>query len=493
MRINDFEQMQQNLEQMKSNLENIKRIEPMEPVKKKRLKKGRRAVEKKKNKIKCASIARIAKEEQIIVLTTIVIVAITCIFSTTIFAKTMAENVIEKQEVVAENEVEAQVTQNSQDLQEDNSEPAEENIEKQALPINAQGQLMLETNQNAIELEEILMENVSVLKSKEYAEEERPIEFETQYVENPNLPEGEEKITQNGVNGRQQVTVIKSYENNEMVSENILEAIPIENATPQIVDKGTSKFLANNKVHLGDTMYVTEEVTLQSSAEDSAEEIVTILESLDVTLEELKEETWCKVTYDGLEGFVKSKYLTSAKVTPGIVDANRRQKIKMTLNEDIALNQSTDLTLEDYQKILSGNKSDKNHVLEENAEAFYNVDKNYHINGIFVASMAIHESGWGTSTIAQDKKNLFGYGAYDSSPYQSSFSFETYAEGIDLVARVLVKNYINEAGTPIYDDEVAKGSYYNGPTVSAVNIRYASDQNWHNKVYSYMEYLYHRL
>ena len=32
---------------------------------------------------------------------------------------------------------------------------------------------------------------------------------------------------------------------------------------------------------------------------------------------------------------------------------------------------------------------------------------NYHINGVFLASMAIHESGWGTSTIAKDKKNLF--------------------------------------------------------------------------------------
>ena len=460
MKINDFEQMQQNLEQMKNNLENMRRIEPSP---KKRLKKGRRAVEKKIN--------RIAREEQIIVLTTIVIVAITCVFSTTIFAKTMSDNMIEKQEIAMKSEIE----------------------ETQAQPVKVEGQLILESNENAIQLEEILMENVSVLKSKEYAEEERPIEFETKYVENPNLPEGEELVTQAGINGRQQVTVIKSYENNELVSENILDAIPIESATLQIVDKGTSKFLANNKVHLGDTMYVTEEVSLKANAEDSADEIVTILESLDVTLEELNGEDWCKVTYDGLEGFIKSKYLTSAKVTPGIVDANRRQKIKMTLSVDMPLNQSTDLTLEDYQKILSGNKSDKNNVIADNAEAFYKADKDYHMNGIFLASMAIHESGWGTSTISQNKKNLFGYGAYDSSPYESSFSFDTYAEGIDLVAKVLVKNYINEPGTPIYDSEEARGSYYNGPTISAVNIRYASDQNWHNKIYSYMEYLYNRL
>lgn len=107
--------------------------------------------------------------------------------------------------------------------------------------------------------------------------------------------------------------------------------------------------------------------------------------------------------------------------------------------------------------------------------------------------MAIHESGWATSTISKDKKNLFGYGAYDSSPYESSFSFETYAEGIELVAKVLVKNYINEPGTPIYENEVAKGSYYNEPTMEGVNVRYASDTNWHQKIYKYMEYLYNRL
>ncbi len=47
--------------------------------------------------------------------------------------------------------------------------------------------------------------------------------------------------------------------------------------------------------------------------------------------------------------------------------------------------------------------------------------KKYNINGIFLASIAIHESGWGTSQIANDKNNLFGYGSYDATPYESSF------------------------------------------------------------------------
>jgi len=337
------------------------------------------------------------------------------------------------------------------------------------------------------------MENVSILKSKEYAEEVRPIPFEIQYNENPNLPEGEEVIVQEGVEGIEQVTVIKSFENNNLVAENILQSIPMQNYIPQIVDVGTSKFLGDNKAHLGDIMYVTKEVVLKEKPDDSSKDVYVIYKSLDVRLKELVNEQWCKVNFDGLDGYIKCKDLTSCEVTPEILEENRIQRIKMEINKDMSLNHSTELTLEDYKRMLTGNSADRNNVIADNAEVFYNIDQVYNINGVFVAAMAIHESGWGTSTISKDKKNLFGYGAYDRSPYQSSFSFETYEEGIELVSKVLVKYYINKEGTPIYEGETAKGSYYNGPTVSDVNIRYASDQNWHNRVYSYMEYLYNRL
>lgn len=485
MKKSDFEEMQQNLKRMKHNLENIQYIEQTNPEKPKA--EGRRAVNKKVNKRSHLTLRRIAKEEHIIVMVTIAIVAFTFIFSTSIFAKTISENVTESQTVVKEQNEEMQATETNSINE--NQEQSEKNQEGQA----NHREVVLEKNENAIELEEILMENVSVLKSKEYTEEERPKPFQITYNENPNLPEGEEVVAQQGVDGRQQVKVIKSYENNSLVSEDILESVVIENDTPQVIDRGTSKFLANNKSHLGDTMYVTKEVTLMDHANDSATGVCTILQSLDVTLQELVSEEWCKINYDGLEGYVKCKDLTSSKVTPGIIEANRIQRIKMSVEENMPLNHATNLTLEDYKRMLSGNSADKNHVIEENAEVFYNMDKNYNMNGVFLASMAIHESGWATSTISKDKKNLFGYGAYDRSPYASSFAFETYAEGIELVAKVLVKNYINEPGTPIYENEVAKGTYYNGSTVSGVNIRYASDTNWHNKVYKYMQYLYNRL
>ena len=121
------------------------------------------------------------------------------------------------------------------------------------------------------------------------------------------------------------------------------------------------------------------------------------------------------------------------------------------------------------------------------------MDKKYNVNGIFLASMAIHESGWGTSQIASDKKNLFGYGSYDETPYESSYDFSDYSEGIETVAKSLANYYLNPSGTKISGGETAAAWYYNGPTLEGVNTRYASDKEWHKKVYSYMELLYNRL
>ena len=110
-----------------------------------------------------------------------------------------------------------------------------------------------------------------------------------------------------------------------------------------------------------------------------------------------------------------------------------------------------------------------------------------------MAAVGIHESAWGTSQIAKNKGNLFGYGAYDSNPYNGAYQFSGYAECIDLIARVFVKYYINPKGTNIYGGEKAAGTYYNGPTLSGINTKYATDKNWANGVYSHMKYLYNKL
>lgn len=350
-----------------------------------------------------------------------------------------------------------------------------------------------EINRHRLNIQSIISENSDMDRVKEQATEEREVEFETEYTVNPSLPKDEEVVVQEGINGKENVTVVKTYENGEFVEEIILSKELLEESTPKIVDRGSSEFLAKLKAHVGDTLYLTSNANLKEEASESSEDVAEIIKNMDVKLLELPNEEWCKVSYESLEGYIKSSSLTSSYATPAIVEQNRIQKILQKVNINMALNKSSGLTLNDYKKVFTGLSQDTNNIFQDNYTVFYNLDKKYNINGIFLASIAIHESGWGTSQIANEKKNLFGYGAYDSSPYESSYSFETYEEGIDLVARTLVKYYINPAGTKIYDGETAVATYYNGPTLEGVNTRYASDPDWHTKVYSYMEMLYNRL
>lgn len=350
-----------------------------------------------------------------------------------------------------------------------------------------------ELNRHRLNMQNIISENAGMDRVKEQVVEERDVEFETTYQDNATLPKGEEVVKQEGVLGKDKVTAVKTYENGNFVEEIILAKENLVEPTPKIIDLGTSEFLAKHKVHLGDTMYFVATDKLRQSPEDNAQEVAEVKESIDVTLLELPSEEWCKVSFDGIEGYIKTSNLTSAYTTPNIVEKNRIQRILLKVNIGMELNRTSGLTLNDYQKIFTGLSQDKNKIFSDNYQVFYNVEKKYNINGIFLASMAIHESAWGTSQIAQDKHNLFGYGSYDDTPYESSYEFATYAEGIETVAKSLVKYYLNPSGTKIYDGETAAGWYYNGPTLQGVNTRYASDSHWYEKVYSYMEMLYNRL
>ena len=350
-----------------------------------------------------------------------------------------------------------------------------------------------ELNRHRLNMQNIISENADMDRVKEQITEERDIEFETQYNNNPTLPKSEEIVTQEGVLGKENVTAVRTYENDNLVEEIILNKEKLSDPVAKLIDIGTSEFLAKHQVHIGDTMYFVNTANLKETADDSAKDVAEVKKSLDVKLLELPSEEWCKVSFDSITGYIKTSNLTSAYSTPNIVEKNRIQRILIKVNIDMELNRTSGLTLNDYKKIFTNLPSDTNKIFEDNYTAFYNAEKKYNINGIFLASIAIHESGWGTSQIANDKKNLFGYGSYDATPYESSFDFIDYTEGIDTVAKSLVKYYLNPSGTKIFDGETAAGWYYNGPTLNGVNTRYASDKDWHTKVFKYMETLYNKL
>ena len=346
------------------------------------------------------------------------------------------------------------------------------------------------SNAEKVDVEQIIAQNQKK-DVEQIVTEEIELEYITEYKNNNELSKETIQVIQEGRTGIQQVTKKITYDENGEMHEEEINSIIIKAPVNKIVEIGTSNSKITYKISKGSKIYViSDRAEIMRENNLTSGKITTISKNTEMTVLEVSD-NWYKISINGQVGWIKSENATSVNPNPSTSEGTGNVTIaKCDFN--MALNKPSGLSLEQFKKVLSDSK-DVNNIFSQNAEYFYYIEQQYNINGIFVAAIGIHESAWGTSRISQNKKNLFGYGAYDSSPYSSSYSFSTYSEGIDLIARVLVKHYLNPKGTAIYGSETATGKYYNGNTVSAVNQKYATDKNWANKVYSYMEYLYSKL
>lgn len=110
-------------------------------------------------------------------------------------------------------------------------------------------------------------------------------------------------------------------------------------------------------------------------------------------------------------------------------------------------------------------------AMEKLGADFVTAEERWRVNAVFACAVACHESDFGRSAIARDKRNLFGIMAYDSDPYGSARSYGSHRESIEDFCRLISREYLNPAG-----------AFYNGPTVAGVGKRYATDPNWGAKV-----------
>lgn len=348
-----------------------------------------------------------------------------------------------------------------------------------------------------IDIEEIIRQNTKEGQKEEYSVEEATLEYITKYRNNANLPKGQMQVVQEGREGKQEITTKRIYQKEELIGEEQVASKVTKASVNKIVEIGTGNYTSNYKVKVGDKLYVTSDrLSVMVEPNEQSQKIATLIKGNELKLLAI-ENDWYRISSNSTIGYVKAEsttYLDTNKKEeiPNTTTAQTKGQLTSKLSFDMALNQPSGLTLEQFKKILTDNK-DTNKIFSNNAEYFYYIEKQYNINGVFVAAVGIHESGWGTSQIAKNKNNLFGYGAYDSNPYNGAYSFSDYSECIDLIARVFVKYYINPKGTSIYGGEKAMGTYYNGPTLSGINTRYATDKNWANGVYTHMKYLYNKL
>ena len=358
----------------------------------------------------------------------------------------------------------------------------------------------IDENENLYEIKEILSENTSSIFKKTLDVDEIDLDFTTNYVENSELPTGTIQVRQEGIDGSQKVIILKTYEGDEFKEEERISGEVTAQAIEKIVEIGTGEGTNNYTPKTGDSVYATPEtVKLREAASRKSNEIAEIQKNEKAVIVEVVNNNWLKLQFGKNIGFADINCFTNinpngpTQFATGTGIEYPREQLMSILDFNMDLSKPSGLSLDQFKKILTGNPGDTQGVLASNAEFFYYCERQYGINGVFLASMAIHEGGWGTSKIANDKKNLFGYGAYDSNPYGGASQFGSYAEGIDLVARVLVKNYLHPKGEEIYDGQIANGTYFNGPTLTGVNTRYATDKNWANAVFKWMTYLYNRL
>ena len=370
-------------------------------------------------------------------------------------------------------------------------------IDSNSLATDNQIEWFTNEENNTIDIDDIIAKNLNESGKEEIETEVVELEYETEYQNNDKLPKGMVKVLQQGQDGKQELIIKKEYKGDEEISNEQIGRKILTPCVNKIVEVGTAAYYDKRKIKSGDTVYSTPyTLALREENKKDAEVIITIKQDSKLKIIK-KSNSWYYVQYDSYYGWVEQDCVTYINKNTNNYNNNNTKHSKAELlsklNKNMNLMQPSGLTLEQFKKVLSNDSQDKNKVFEENAEYFYYIEQQYGINGVFVAAIGIHESAWGTSKIATNKKNLFGYGAYDMSAYSSAYSYNGYAAGIDMIARVLVKHYLNPAGTSIYNGEVATGRYYCGRTLSAVNKKYASDKNWNNSVYKWMQYLYNKL
>jgi|GEM_PF-292754 mannosyl-glycoprotein endo-beta-N-acetylglucosaminidase len=140
----------------------------------------------------------------------------------------------------------------------------------------------------------------------------------------------------------------------------------------------------------------------------------------------------------------------------------------------IAINGVVDT--DDVRKTTSYSASDLNEKLAGSplaglGEDFKRAEDLYGVNAVVLMAIAKLESNYGRSKIAQDKNNLFGFQAYDNSPYSSAKSYETKADSIYDVAKHLSNNYLKEGA-----------SYFKGYSLDDIGISYSTSSNWAREV-----------
>jgi beta-N-acetylglucosaminidase/uncharacterized protein YraI len=194
---------------------------------------------------------------------------------------------------------------------------------------------------------------------------------------------------------------------------------------------------------------------------------------------------WYKFSYSGKTGYASGTDLKEV-IKGETFSRDSYQFLDLRIQSPVTATQINNY-IANYIKL-----NDKKSILLGKGQAFIKAGNKYGVNSLYLAAHAIHESGYGTSNISFGKRNLFGFGAYDSNPFISAYLFSTVDQSIDYLAREIKATYLNPLswkyngaylGYTTKDLNNKRVDAYSG----GMNFYYASDSNWGYAIASHMQ------
>ena len=136
----------------------------------------------------------------------------------------------------------------------------------------------------------------------------------------------------------------------------------------------------------------------------------------------------------------------------------------------LPMRSKTNYTAQELTTYLNNKANSSTSKLNNTGDMFIKYQNKYVVNALMAASFAALESGWGKSSIAQNKNNLFGMNATDANPSEDAKKYSSVEACIeDFASNWMSKKYLNGTYTSLF-----RGGYF-GDKGSGIFGKYSSD------------------
>ncbi len=136
----------------------------------------------------------------------------------------------------------------------------------------------------------------------------------------------------------------------------------------------------------------------------------------------------------------------------------------------LPLRSKTNYTGQELSTYLNKKANSSSSKLNNTGDIFIKYQNQFGVNAMLTACFAAHESGWGKSSIAINKNNLFGLNATDNNPGGNADTFDSVDDCVyNFTSSWMSKRYLNATYTSRF-----RGGYF-GDKASGIFGQYSSD------------------